>query len=211
MKDNGILYLSRAYKLKPGTGWDVPPGILHAPGSFLTYEPQRASDVFAMFQSLVWEQYTPWALLVKDVPEKHKKDLDYIIDMIDWDLNLDPDFYTHRYLGPKPVKSIEEMKDKGYGEYHVVYNSQYFSGKELTVHPGRSVTIKENAAYGVIVIQGHGNFGVLNVDSPAMIRFGQMTNDELFITVNAAREGIKIENNSSMDDLVMLKHFGPNV
>ena len=52
--DNGILYLSRAYKLKPGTGWDVPPGVLHAPGSLLTYEPQRSSDVFAMFQSLVW-------------------------------------------------------------------------------------------------------------------------------------------------------------
>jgi hypothetical protein len=47
--DNGILYLSSAYKLKPGSGWDVPPGILHAPGSLLTYEPQRASDVLQCF------------------------------------------------------------------------------------------------------------------------------------------------------------------
>jgi hypothetical protein len=96
--DNGILYLSRAYKLKPGTGWDVPPGVLHAPGSLLTYEPQRASDVFAMFQSLVWDMYTPWDLLVKDVPEAHKHDLDYIVSMIDWELNVEPDFYAHRYL-----------------------------------------------------------------------------------------------------------------
>ncbi|MGM0402049.1 MAG: hypothetical protein ACQEQT_12225, partial [Chloroflexota bacterium] len=51
--DNGILNLSRAYKLEPGTGWDVPAGVLHAPGSLCTYEPQYASDVFAMFQSLV--------------------------------------------------------------------------------------------------------------------------------------------------------------
>src|SRR5215471_1035893 len=48
--DNGILYHSRAYKLKPGTGWQVDPGILHAPGSLVTYEPQVNSDVFAMFQ-----------------------------------------------------------------------------------------------------------------------------------------------------------------
>ena len=38
--DNGILYLSRAYRLEPGTGWQIDPGILHAPGSLVTYEPQ---------------------------------------------------------------------------------------------------------------------------------------------------------------------------
>lgn len=207
--DNGILYLSRAYKLKLGTGWDVPPGILHAPGSLLTYEPQRASDVFAMFQSLVWDQVFSWDMVVKDVPEKYKKDLDFIIDLIDWEKNLDPDFCRHRFLEPKPVKPIEEMREAGYEEYSVVYNSEYFSAKELTVHPGRSVTTKEKAAYGVIVIQGHGRFGVLDIESPAMIRFGQMTRDELFVTAKAAREGITIVNDSKTDDLVMLKHFGP--
>jgi hypothetical protein len=50
--DNGILFLSRAYRLQPGTGWQINPGFLHAPGSLVTYEPQVNSDVFAMFQSL---------------------------------------------------------------------------------------------------------------------------------------------------------------
>jgi len=207
--DNGILYLSRAYKLKLGTGWDVPPGILHAPGSFLTYEPQRASDVFAMFQSLVWDQVFSWDMVVKDVPEEHKKDLDYLVDLLDWELNIDPDFYKHRFLEPMPVKPIEEMKEEGYKEYRIVYNSEYFSANELTVFPKRSVTIKEKAAYGVIVIQGHGKFGNLDIESPAMIRFGQMTQDELFVTFKAAREGITISNTSETDNLVMLKHFGP--
>ena len=51
--DNGILYHSKAYRLEPGTGWQINAGVLHAPGSLVTYEPQVNSDVFAMFQSLV--------------------------------------------------------------------------------------------------------------------------------------------------------------
>ena len=50
--DNRITNLSVAYRLELGTGWDVPAGTLHAPGSLCTYEPQYASDVFAMYQSL---------------------------------------------------------------------------------------------------------------------------------------------------------------
>src|SRR5262249_8263459 len=51
--DNGILNYSKAYRLQPGTGWLVPPCVLHAPGSLVTYEPQWGSDVFAMYQSMV--------------------------------------------------------------------------------------------------------------------------------------------------------------
>jgi hypothetical protein len=42
-----------------------------------------------------------------------------------------------------------------------------------------------------------------------MIRFGQMTQDELFVTAAAAREGVRVENTSVTDPLVILKHFGP--
>ena len=207
--DNGILYLSKAYKLKPGTGWDVPPGILHAPGTLLTYEPQFASDVFSMFQNITWDKYIPWDLLVKDVPEDKKNDLDYIVDMINWDLNLDPNFYKNRYLEPKPINPLEEMRKEGFEEYSVVYNSEFYAAKELTVFPNKTVTIKEKTAYGLIVIQGHGKFGVLDIESPALIRFGQMTHDELFVSHDAACEGIEIKNESKQDNLVILKHFGP--
>ena len=208
-QDNGILHLSKAYKLKLGTGWDIPAGILHAPGSLLTYEPQYASDVFAMFQNLTWNKYIPRDLLVKDVPEKFKMDLDFIVDLIDWDLNLDPYFFKNRYLEPKPVKPLDEMKEKGYEEYLVIYNSDFYSAKELTVYPDQSVKITDNSAYGIIIIQGHGKFGVLDIESPAMIRFGQMTKDELFITAETARNGIEIKNDSKVEDLVILKHLGP--
>ncbi|HUT66459.1 MAG TPA: hypothetical protein VMZ05_09990 [Spirochaetota bacterium] len=207
--DNGILYLSYAYKLKLGTGWNVPAGVLHAPGTYLTYEPQRASDVFAMFQSLVWEKPLGWDMVVKDVPEEYKHDLDYIADLIDWDLNLDPNFYANRFLEPKPVKPVAEMKDQGYEDYWVVYNSEYFGSKELTVHPGREVRIKDSDAYGLIMMEGHGKLGPMTIESPSVIRFGQATRDELFVTVNAAKEGVVIKNESEVENLVMLKHFGP--
>ena len=81
--DNGILKHARAYRLVPGEGWQINPGILHAPGSLVTYEPQVNSDVFAMFQSEVEGRIVPWDLLVKDVPPEHHQDLDYIISMLD--------------------------------------------------------------------------------------------------------------------------------
>jgi len=207
--DNGILYHSKAYKLKPGAGWDVPPGILHAPGSLVTYEPQKASDVFGMFQSMVEDRYVPRELLVKNVPEEHHDDVDYIIGMLDWDLNVDPEFMAHRYTEPKPVRDLEEMKDAGYVEKWVTYGSPYFSAKELTVLPGRTVTIRDAVAYGLILVQGRGTIGKLSVETPTMIRFGDLTEDELFVTVGAAQEGVVLANASAREDLVMLKHFGP--
>jgi hypothetical protein len=36
-----------------------------------------------------------------------------------------------------------------------------------------------------------------------------MTEDELFVTKDAAQAGVRIENTSATDPLVILKHFGP--
>ena len=108
-----------------------------------------------------------------------------------------------------PVKSLEEMKAQGYIEKWICYKSDSFGAKELTVMPGATVIIKDAAAYGMIMMQGHGEMGVWDIETPALIRYGQLTNDEFFISENAAREGVKIVNLSSTDPIVMLKHFGP--
>jgi len=207
--DNGILNLSKAYKLKPGTGWLVPAGILHAPGTLVTYEPQKASDVFAMYQSMLEDRPVPWDLVVKDVPREHHNDLDYIVDMIDWEANLDPEFKSHHYIEPKPARDPDETREEGYIEKWVVYGSEDFSAKELTIFPKKSATIRDSAAYGLIVVQGHGTIGTFDVESPAMIRYGELTNDELFVTVEAARDGVNVKNESGAENLVILKHFGP--
>lgn len=204
--DNGILNYSRSYRITPGTGWFIPPGILHAPGSLVTYEVQGSSDVFAMFQSMLEERAVPWDLLVKDVPLDKRDDLDFIIGMIDFPANVDEHFKDNHYLEPVPV---DNTKDAGYEERWIVYGTgDLFSAKELTVFPGASVTIKDKGAYGLIVVQGHGSIGKLSVESPTMIRYKDLTYDELFISVEAARKGVTVTNKAH-ENLVVLKHFGP--
>ena len=206
--DNKILNHSKAYRLEPGTGWRVNPGVLHAPGSLVTYEPQVNSDVFAMFQSLVEDRPVDRSLLVKDVPEEFANDLGYLVAMIDWDANVDPEFGKHNFVKPLPVRSLDGTREEGYEEHWVTYGTQHYSAKELTVLPGRTAIIRDAAAYGLILTQGRGRIGKLNVETPTLIRFGEMTQDELFVSAAAASE-LRIENHSTTEPLVLLKHFGP--
>ena len=59
------------------------------------------------------------------------------------------------------------------------------------------------------MLQGHGQLGVWSVETPAMIRFGELTHDEFLVTEDAARSGVTVENLSQSEPLVMLRHFGP--
>jgi len=210
--DNGILDLSRAYRLKPGTGWLIPPCVLHAPGSLCTYEPQWGSDVFGMYQSLVEGREVPWALLVKDMPKEKHHDLDFIVDQLDWDENLDPNFKDNHYLEPVPVA---DTRSEGYVDRWIVYGrikgAQLFTAKELTIEPGAKCTIRDNGAYGLITVQGKGRMNKLALDCPKLIRFHERTDDEVFCTEAAAKAGVTFENTSTVEPLVMLRYFGPEV
>jgi hypothetical protein len=208
--DNGILDFSKAYRLKPGTGWLVPPCILHAPGSLVTYEPQWGSDVFGMYQSMVEGRYVPWDLLVKDVPRAKHRDLDYLIEQLDWDANVNPNFKDSHYLEPivcKPTSS-DGCTDR-WIVYGKVKSEELFTAKELTLAPGAQAKIKDNGAYGLIAVQGCGTVGGHDLQTPAMIRFGELTEDEYFVSHQAAVDGVVYENTGS-EDLVILRYFGPD-
>ena len=210
--DNGILDLSKAYRLKPGTGWLVGPCILHAPGSMVTYEPQWGSDVFGMYQSIVEGRAVARSLLVKDMPEDKHDDIDFIVDQIDWEANVDTHFKDHHYLEPVPDG---DTASAGYADRWICYGKvngkQWFSAKELTIQPGAKMTLKDNGASSVIVTQGRGRIANLPLECPAMIRFGEMTEDEVFISAKAAQEGVVIENLAKACPLVLLRYFGPEV
>lgn len=210
--DNGILDYSKAYRLKPGTGWLVPPRILHAPGSLLTYEPQWGSDVLAMFQSMVEGRPVPRSLLTQDVPEERHFDLDFLVDLVDWPANIDAEFKSHHYIEPI---AVDDSASEGYIDRWIVYGTvggeQKFSARELTVMPGARCVIRDAGAYGLVVTQGHGQIGGLAIDCPSIIRFGQMTQDEVFVSWEAATAGVTFVNDSATDPLVTLRYFGPDV
>ena len=209
--DNGILDLSKAYRLKPGSGWLIHPCILHAPGSLCTYEPQWGSDVFGMYQSLVEGREVPWALLVKDMPKEKHQDIDFIVEQLDWNANVDPYFKENHYLEPIVHTGSESQ---GYFDkwivYGKVYGEQLFTAKELTVLPGKKVTIKDGGATSLITVQGEGRANKLRLSSPKMIGFFELTEDEIFVTEPAARAGVTYENTSSTEPLVILRYFGPD-
>jgi len=65
-------------------------------------------------------------------------------------------------------------------------------------------------AYGCITVQGHGTFGPHDCEAAIMLRYGQMSADEFFVSEKAAQEGVVISNHSKVEPLVILKHFAPN-
>jgi hypothetical protein len=205
-RDTRITELSRAYRLQLGTGWYTPPGVLHAPGSYLTYEPQWNSDVNSVYENVTSGEVYPYEFLVENCPEDKKCDVDYVLSLMDWEENVAPN-YRKKYFRP-PITCSHS--DERHTEKWVVYASKYFSAKELTVMPGQTVVVKDQAAYGCILVQGHGTFGVHDAEAAILLRFGQLSADEYFVSEAAARNGVTLSNHSRWEPMVMLKHFGPN-
>ena len=206
--DNRLTDLSRAYRIASDTGWDVPAGLLHAPASLCTYEPQFASDVYAMYQSVLYfDHVVSEDLLWKNCPPDKVGDYDYLVDVLDWDLNVDADFVQHRFMRPFPAMDPAVTLEEGYLSEHICYKCPTVGAKRLTILPKRNVLFKDSVAYGLICIQGHGSINGMELSSPNMIRFGQLTNDEFFVTEEASRQGVRLENHSSTEPLVILAHF----
>jgi hypothetical protein len=129
-----------------------------------------------------------------------------VLSLMDWEKNVDP-HYKRKYFRP-PV--ICASSDERHVEKWVVYASDYIAAKELTILPCQTVTIKDGAAFGCVLLQGHGKFGVYDAEASVMLRFGQASNDEYFVSEAAAKTGVAISNHSQFQPMVILKHFGPN-
>jgi hypothetical protein len=131
--------------------------------------------------------------------------LDYVVDLMDWEKNIDP-HYRKSYFRP-PVSA---GKESGAAiENWISYANPCLCATELTVMPGETVTVRDPMPYGAIVVQGHGRIGVHQAESATVLRFGQVSADEFFVGEPAAARGVTITNASRCEPLVLLKHFGP--
>jgi hypothetical protein len=129
---------------------------------------------------------------------------------LDWEKNVDTHFKEHNYL--EPIVDTTRT-GKGYTDKWIVYGhvdgEQLFSAKELTLEPGAKCIIKDPGASGWVTVQGKGRIGKLTLQTPTLIRFGEETEDEVFITSEAATAGVEIENTGT-EVLVGLRYFGPD-
>jgi hypothetical protein len=202
-RDTRITELSRAYRIELGTGWFTPPGVVHAPGSVLTYEPQWNSDVNSVYENVTSGEIYPHEFLVENVPQDRKSDVDYVMSLMDWEKNIDPHYKQHYFRPPLPCKPVSE----GYTENWILYGNDYVGARELVIAPGQSVVVNDQVAYGCIIIQGHGKFGSYDAEAAIMLHFGQLSADEYFVSQQAARDGVSITNKSHWEPMVILKHF----
>ncbi|KLU60595.1 hypothetical protein CEB3_c29780 [Peptococcaceae bacterium CEB3] len=205
LNDGRITELSRAFRLELDTGWYTPAGVLHAPGSLCTYEPQWNSDVMAIWENVVGGEIFGYDSLSSYLPEMDRDNLNAIISIADWDLNTCADYRKKFFHRPQA-----EQRGEGFAQDWIVYGNEYVGGKELTVYPGSTVIVKDYAAYGCVVIEGYGKFGNYSCETPTLIRYGDLTADEFFVSKTAATEGVSIANCSKYEPLVLLKHFGPD-
>ena len=165
-----------------------------------------------MWQNVVEGRVVPWSLLVHDMPKEKHHDLNFILSQLDWEGNVDPQFHEHHYL--EPIAVSQTAKD-GYLDRWIVYGridgEQLFTAKELMLQPGAKATLRDNGANGLVCVQGQGKMNALRLAAPTMIRFGELSEDEVFCTESAARAGITFENTSDLEPLVTLRFFGPEM
>lgn len=204
-KDIRITELSRAYRIELGTGWYTPPGVMHAPGSYLTYEPQWNSDVNSVFENITDGEIYRRDFLVENLPEEDRDNLDKVMALLDWDKNTDPNYRKHYFRPPLVITDNDR-----YTEKWISYGNPYIAAKELSVKPGQTAVIADETAYGCILLQGWGTLEETDCAAATMLRFGQLSQDEFFISGSRAEKGLTVTNRSSCEPLVMLKHFPCN-
>ena len=124
--------------------------------------------------------------------------------------NVETHFKDSNYIEPivDPERSGEGFTDR-WIVYGTINGDQLFSAKELTIDPGAKCTLQDPGATSWITVQGRGRMGKLALQTPVMIHFGQETEDEVYITHEAATRGVEIENTGS-EPLVGLRYFGPD-
>lgn len=204
-KDTRITELSRAYRIKLGTGWYTPAGVIHAPASLVTFEPQWNSDVNTIMENVTMGEVNPHNMLTDCAPEEEKNDLEAIFEQIDWEESTRPDYKETYFREPKVKCESEQAVEKW-----VAYANEWVAAKEVTVMPGQEYTLIDQACYCAIVVQGHGTFGPFECEAPELVRFEDVTGDEYFVSESTAKDGVIIKNTSTYQPLVVLQNFANN-
>ena len=204
--DTRITELSRAYRVQLGTGWYTAAGVIHAPASVVTFEPQWNSDVNTIMENVTMGEVNPESLLTACQPPEEKGDVDALFNMLDWTESTRPDYRETYFRAPK---TKQQQKPDVFDQW-VAYANDWVAAKEVTLLPGAKTVLVDAACYTALVVQGHGRFGSFACEAPTLLRFTDFSADEFFVSESAAGTGVVIENHSVTEPLVILQNFANN-
>ena len=205
--DDRMLAHARAYMNIPGEGFHLPCGILHAPGTALTLELQESSDIMSVFQAKIGNLPIDKELLTRLLPEEEvARDAEMAaLNIVDWEACGDPYFYENHHIVPVMIK--ETASPDGWEEW-IYYNTTRFSGKRLTLKPGKKIACKEKGVFNIFVWKGSASVDGNDVTAGDLGL--DYCRDELLVTHDKALQGFTIKNTGSCD-LVLFKFFGPDI
>ena len=150
-------------------------------------------------------EVNPHNLLTDCAPKEEKNDLDAIFAQIDWEESTRPDYKETYFRLPK----IKTESNKAIEKW-VAYANDFVAAKEVTILPGQTYTITDQAAYGAVITQGHGTFGCFECEAPGLLHFDDISGDEFFVSEKAAKKGVMVKNTSSYESLVILQNYANN-
>lgn len=205
--DDRMLAHARAYMNIPGEGFHLPCGILHAPGTALTLELQESSDIMSVFQAKIGDLNIDKELLTRLLPEEEvARDAEMAaLNIVDWEACGDPYFYENHHIVPVMIDGT--ASPDGWEEW-IYYNTTRFSGKRLTLKPGKEITCKEKGVFNIFVWEGAASVDGNDVTAGDLGL--DYCRDELLVTHEKALHGFTIKNTGSCD-LVLFKFFGPDI
>jgi hypothetical protein len=59
-----------------------------------------------MYQSRTGDTIISEELLWKNSPQEKVGNVDYLIEVLDWEANVDPDFAAHHFMRSRPVRPV---------------------------------------------------------------------------------------------------------
>src|SRR5699024_10735247 len=193
-QEETVLGLSKAYRQFAEGGYYVPSGVIHAPGTALTFELQEDSDAMAFLQAQCGQIALDRELLVGRLdPARVAEDGDRaVLDWIDWGLNLLPDFHSSHHLQPRVISTS--------GGVEVAWRldgTGPCSARRYRAAPGRSVVLREPGRFSVFTWYGEVTLGGRSM------RGGVAGSDEALVSYDDAGRGVEVEVRGS-DDLEMI-------
>jgi len=195
-KGDEILDLSPAYRCRVGEGFHVLAGVVHAPCTLLTLEVQEESDVGTIIQAEYQGGSIPKDQYLLNGPRTEEE----VIEMIDWQINRDPEFHRKYRLKPEVVYSDSNIVEKWVIPPKKV---KKFSVLEVRIAPNTRVKQGRKGPFLLFAYRGRGSVNGVKIEGgvPGM--------DEIFVTFEAMEDHTII--NEGSEHLVLYEVFGPHI